>query len=501
MNLQINTGVHQAFLVIGGFLLMLGSLLFAAAAGWHSLNSVNERLTVMMVEQQAKNRLLLKLQMQVREQFNQAETLLALEDPLALEEAWNALVWNAGDLQRMQEQLSTFARSTDSDAIEQSDLEHLHCELWQILQLAREGQQEVANQLLHGVRHEREILFEHLVGLRGSPQAFMQQPIFLEVKTAFDEIRLQVIWLGVLATLLCIAIITLIVYRIVHRETELSQALLALREVNERLETRVAERTAHLLEARNQAMEASRVKSQFLANMSHELRTPLNAVLGYSSLLSEHFTEEACLETEDVVSSLGKIYMAGQNLLELVEDILDISRLEIGQINIAPSEFDLHELLNQVLKTIQPLLVKRQNQLKLQYQTDLRLLRTDPVRLRQVLMHLLNNANKFTYMGDVTMCVQSKLLYEQEWIIVHIKDTGIGISPADQEKLFQVFSQVDASSTRQYGGVGLGLVICQRFCQLLGGSIGVQSEAGKGSTFTVRLPCSITGASVQPTPL
>ncbi len=491
MKLKINAGMKQAFLVIGGFLIILLSLVLATLAGLHSLNSVNERLAVMIVEQQTKQRLLLKSQDLMREQLEQAHMIVEMEDVFAIEEAWEAFNFDNVQHQRMQDQLILFGLKAEKptvDASFQPQLNSIRCLLQEALHLARAGKRSPAIHVMQRVRHAHEKLLSHWVSLRNSPDNLMQAPIYREAKESFTQTRQQVLLLAILAVSLCVAIIMLIVYRIMSREQVLSLTMDALNEANETLETRVAERTATLLEARDKAMEASRIKSQFLANISHELRTPLNAVIGYSDILHEHFTDDPMLEITDVVDLLEKINSSGNNLLELIEDILNISRLETGQINIVATEFDLHELLDNSMNTIRPLFAKRENSLQLEYDSEQRLMRTDPVRLRQVLMHLLNNANKFTVNGSVTVRAQVKTIYDKPWVVLRVKDTGIGIRPEDQAKLFQIFSQVDGSSTRQYGGVGLGLVICQRFCQLMGGSISVQSESAKGSTFTVRLP-------------
>lgn len=244
-----------------------------------------------------------------------------------------------------------------------------------------------------------------------------------------------------------------------------------------------AERQKELAhDARMVAEEASRAKSQFLSNMSHELRTPLNAVIGYSEMLEE----EAELTNPDLVPDLKKIQAASRHLLTLINDILDLSKIEAGKMELYYEEFSLDLMIREVATTIQPLVKKRGNTLDLQIGDQVNSFYGDEVRLRQVLINLLSNASKFTKDGNVRLASN----IEDGHVVFEVSDTGIGMSQEQIGKLFKAFSQADASTTRKYGGTGLGLVISQRLCQMMGGEIAVESELGKGTTFTVRLPLS-----------
>ena len=237
--------------------------------------------------------------------------------------------------------------------------------------------------------------------------------------------------------------------------------------------------------ARDFALEASRTKSTFVANMSHELRTPLNAILGYSEILQE---DAALLGLPDLEDDLRKIYRAGKHLLDLINDILDMTKIEAGKLEIYYEDFDVPTLISDICASIQPLLIKNSNQLKIECEPQLGDIHADMVRVRQILLNLLSNACKFTKSGKILIKVDRQKLTQGEYFRFAISDTGIGISSENIQKLFQPFIQADSSMTRQYGGTGLGLAISQRLCQMMGGEITISSELGKGSTFAICLP-------------
>jgi len=254
-----------------------------------------------------------------------------------------------------------------------------------------------------------------------------------------------------------------------------------LREMYETMEEKVRVRTAELAQARDQAEEASRTKSAFLANMSHELRTPMNAIIGYSEILIEEASDAGQTAS---IPDLEKILNAARHLLTLINDILDISKIEAGKMTIFNEDFDAAEIVRDVASTILPAVEKNGNTLEIVIGESPCSLRSDAVKLRQTLLNLLSNAAKFTRNGKITVTASC----EKEWLEIAVKDTGIGLTSEQIGGLFQVFNQADNSTTRKYGGTGLGLAISRRFCRMLGGDITVASELGSGSTFTVRLP-------------
>jgi signal transduction histidine kinase/CheY-like chemotaxis protein len=245
---------------------------------------------------------------------------------------------------------------------------------------------------------------------------------------------------------------------------------------------------AELRLAKEAAEEASRAKSAFLANMSHELRTPLNAIIGYSEMLQE---EAADLGQEDLTPDLQKIQAAGKHLLTLINDILDLSKIEAGRMDLFLETFDVALMIQDAAMTIQPLVEKNRNTLVVQCADNLGTMRADLAKVRQSLFNLLSNACKFTAQGTITLAVSRETVDGAVWVTFRVTDTGIGMTPAQMGKVFQVFVQADASTTRQYGGTGLGLAITRRFCQMMGGDITVESAPGQGSAFTIRLPAAV----------
>jgi PAS domain S-box-containing protein len=246
-----------------------------------------------------------------------------------------------------------------------------------------------------------------------------------------------------------------------------------------------------LVAAVDASEDASRAKSAFLANMSHELRTPLNAVIGYSEMLSEEVKERGL---EVLLPDLDKIHSSGKHLLRLINDILDLSKIEAGRMELFPELFDVASLVREVSGTIRPLAERRGNALALRCGEDVRRMRADLTRVRQVLLNLLSNAAKFTENGRVALEVERVVHGGEPWIHFRVRDTGIGLSEEQLGKLFKAFSQADASTTRRYGGTGLGLAISRQLCQMMGGEVTVESTPGEGSVFTMMLPCNLQPA-------
>ena len=242
------------------------------------------------------------------------------------------------------------------------------------------------------------------------------------------------------------------------------------------------------LQARDQAMEANRTKSQFLANMSHELRTPLNAIIGITEMLEEDARDDAL---DDYIEPLERVSRAGTHLLHLINEVLDLSKIEAGRIEFHVEAIDIAELTEELATTAQPLADQKGNRLAVRCPEESGTMHGDPTRVRQVVLNLLSNACKFTEGGEVSLAVSRKRTRGKDWIRFAVADTGIGMTPEQQAKVFEEFAQADSSTTRKYGGTGLGLAISRRFCRMMGGDIELVSEPGVGSTFTARLPVTL----------
>jgi signal transduction histidine kinase/ActR/RegA family two-component response regulator len=293
------------------------------------------------------------------------------------------------------------------------------------------------------------------------------------------------------------------------RERQLQEAQQALEishdqlaEHSKNLESIVEARTAELAtvaheaqEAKREAEQANLSKSSFLATMSHELRTPLNAIIGYGEMLIEECGE---LEPEEYNADLDKIVSAGKHLLGLINDILDLSKIEAGKMDFFLEDFDLAETLEGLKDIIAPKVKENSNTFDLIIGDNIGSVHADCTKLRQCIINILGNASKFTENGTITLEAERYSQDGEDWISIAVSDTGIGMTPEQVAKLFQPFSQADSSTTRKFGGTGLGLTITRHFSQLMGGDITVKSEANVGSTFTLKIPAKVEDPSTRP---
>ena len=261
--------------------------------------------------------------------------------------------------------------------------------------------------------------------------------------------------------------------------------MIAMRSELEREAERHRETAVRLRQAKDMADAANRAKSIFLAKMSHELRTPLNAVIGFSEILLESVDMDGRNSHKKL--DLERINSAGKHLLSLVTDVLDLSKIESNFIELKIEEFDLNEMIHEVIANVQPMVAEKGNKLVVKCRNNLGIVSTDQTKLRQAALNLMSNAAKFTENGTIILSVQRRKSPAGDWIEMQVQDTGIGIDESDMGRLFQNFGQATAATANRYGGTGLGLALSQKLCALMGGGISATSEPGRGSCFTIRV--------------
>jgi len=307
-------------------------------------------------------------------------------------------------------------------------------------------------------------------------------------QASYQEARQNVNVLGGSALILGILIAIFVVRTNEKQSQSVTDSVAKLQESNDLLEKRVLERTEELASAHDKALASNEAKSTFLANMSHELRTPMNAIIGYSELLQEEAEDKGDM---DSVSDLKKIQVSAKHLLSLINGVLDLSKIDAGKLDIDPVNFEVSELVKEISATIVPLFERGDNKFIVHCQDNIGSMYADNMRVRQILLNLIGNANKFTKKGVVTLDISLENEYGEGQIKFAISDTGIGIAKENLDKIFEDFNQADSSTTRQYGGTGLGLTISRQLCQLMRGDISVNSTEGVGSTFTLIMPMDV----------
>lgn len=304
----------------------------------------------------------------------------------------------------------------------------------------------------------------------------------LDAQNSYREAKKTVYILGGIALLMGLSIAIFIIRLTKSQSENVDKVMLKLKQSRDEMEDRVNHRTEQLSEARDQAMASNKAKDVFFANMSHELRTPLNVIIGYSELLEEIALEENYV----IIPELNKIQSAAMHQLELINSVLDISKIEEGKLEINPVEFSIKNMFDEVNDVVRPLIIKNNNKFNTHCSDNIGMMISDEMRLRQILLNLLSNAAKFTNNGDINFDISTDK--DNTHIIFKVSDTGIGMINDFIKDIFKKFSQEDNTTTRTYGGSGLGLSISKQLTQLLNGNIKVESEKNRGSVFTLTLP-------------
>ena len=331
---------------------------------------------------------------------------------------------------------------------------------------------------------KQRIIANYIEGMRDLQEKQTEEAV-KSAENSYQNAKQNIYVLGSSALVLGILIAVFVVRTTEKQSREVQDSVEQLKESNDLLEKRVLERTEELATAHDKALANNEAKSNFLANMSHELRTPMNAIIGYSELLQEE-AEEA--HNEEFVPDLKKIQFSAKHLLTLINGVLDLSKIDAGKMELDPVSFEIKDLVKEISATIAPLIDRKKNNFSVHCQDDIGCMFADNMRVRQILLNLLGNANKFTYKGLVSLGISSQHENGKGQIHFVISDTGIGIAGDKIGDIFEDFNQADSSTTRKFGGTGLGLTISRQLCEMMGGTISVESVEGEGSTFTLILP-------------
>lgn len=490
MSQSVTTIHKQPYWVLSGFIAILVIMLTATSISLTSLSGINQRLEHLVKKHNVKLQYMETMRGLIRERMLNVLVALNLDDSFKIEEEWEEFSERAREFILTREKLyklDVTPEEKERIEIQRRVLAQGQTVMSQVFDLIRENNYPQAkNDIVNALKVNDAIIEELTLMIKVGHDVSKKE--LSQAADNYLETRRNVFILDVIAVLVCLLIAVVVFRNLRVNQQNITNAVGALKQANEKLEARVLERTQDLLALRDEAVNANKAKSRFLANMSHELRTPLNAIIGYSDILIEDAEDKNMVEE---CEDLHKILAAGKHLLDLIDDILDISRIETGNLDIELETFSFKPLVLEVIDVMHPLFDQRNNHFSFEYDESIINIYADPRRTRQILFNLLSNANKFTEHGQITLNVKQQLIEDKTWLRCEIQDTGIGISQEDQNKLFQAFMQVDASATRKYGGTGLGLAISLRFCEMMGGTIELQSELGKGSCVAILLPLNI----------
>jgi len=474
------------FFGVSAMLSIVATLTLGAV--WWGIGNVQGRVESLVNEHLHKIRLSVEMRSLARQRTYSIQRMILLEDPFERDEEFMRFnSYGAKFAMARKEFLSSNLTDQERKVLEdQGKLSGKAVPLQnEIVDLVVQENTEKAKTLLmeHAVPIQNRVIdkLEELHRIQELESARATD----ELEKNGEKINIRIALLSGMAGLLGLVVAALVIRRFNKEAMLRTQQLKDI----ERSRTEIKQTSKELEMARDEAESANKGKSLFLANMSHELRTPLNAIIGYGEILREDLENKNQLVHAQDCSN---ILSSAKHLLNLINGVLDISKIESGQMDVEGLEFDLGSLLKEVESTIEPIMSKNGNQFIVEHNKleSLKLF-SDWVKIKQVLLNLLSNATKFTKNGSITFKINTEKEKNTEWVIFSVIDTGIGMSPDTLGQLFKPFTQGDISTTREYGGTGLGLSISKHFCEMLGGRIEVDSTPNSGSKFTVRLPANI----------
>lgn len=473
------------------FVIVLALALVLVLFDLSRMSHMQSKLDAITNEQNTKVELMNEIRNGLYERQVRLRTFLLLQDPFERDEA--ATLFNS------YENNISFARNKFTKMVLSQEENEVFDEIKAAMVPAYRAQLKLIEDSIY---HVEKAISAEMISNAFAPQALVMAKVSKMIKLQKDatkkavqdaeksyaEAKISIYTLGGSALLFAILVASYVVRLTEQQIRSANSAMSELEESRHSLEDRVNERTEELAKLRDEALALNKAKDVFLANMSHELRTPLNIIMGYSELLEEDAIEDG---HKKFINDLKKIQHAASHQLTLINSILDISKIEEGQLDINPVDFDVDKLLYEIDEAAKPLMSKNENSFKINCTHGIGMMYSDNVRIRQILLNLLSNAAKFTKQGSISLIVNKN--DDSSKITFEVKDSGLGISEAYMNDIFKKFTQEDSSTTRQYGGTGLGLSISKQLSNILKGDITVESEEGKGSSFTLTLPTVYKG--------
>ncbi|MDH5359594.1 MAG: ATP-binding protein [Gammaproteobacteria bacterium] len=473
----------QAGLIVG-FAAMLILMLFITLAGVNRMEEIKSQLSHHIHTDMSKVAMGAEMRAIAKERTLILHRMLYLDDPFARDESEMLLYEAAGKFSQTRLKLMAMDLTNKEEellALQGKQANIAVPLLREVIELSKTGQIEEARRLYQeaSMPAQSELIetMKHLY----ATQMHESHMTTLRVNASFQQTRMWMYLTSFGVLVLGVVIATIVIRRSNALDREKAAHLALIHDTHNELQTYSSE----LLLAHDAAQQSSKAKSQFLANMSHELRTPMNAIMGFSELLLEDALSEG---NNKSAKDLKRILDASNHLLELINQILDLAKVESGKAEVNAEEFDIHAVITEVLETIKPLATKHNNLLEIDLDAELDVMNSDQTMFRQILFNLLSNAVKFTEDGRIDLRARKIVNTDAQSLELVIKDSGIGIAKDEQERIFHPFEQADGSYTRQFGGTGLGLALVKYYCILLSGEISVESELGQGTSFIIHIP-------------